>query len=235
MFKKFDSVSAILSFTVLVVTAASATAQPSKTTTQQALPSSRAVLPREVFVHPKAAVVAVKREGRVQLAGDKRRVTEAMQRALNNGKEPGVVRDIRILSVQKANYLAVQIEKQGTLYLQLQPSNGGIQGIFHVGDLNSLYCSGGCSACALVPSSLSQGTGPQCSCAEENQAPLTDCKLYPRRNVSQLAAQFNGELLALGFEVVDGGTSMSEGPKVTKGVTRDSTPTRTDPIKRPNN
>jgi hypothetical protein len=160
--------------------------------------------------------VAVRREGRVRLAGDKGKVVEAMQRALNNEKEPGVVRDIGILSLEKANYLVVRIEKQGTLYLQLEPSNGGIQGIFHIGDLNSLYCSGGCGACKVVPSSLSQGTGPQCSCAEENQEPLSDCKLYPRRNVSQLAQQFNGELLALGFEVADGGASASEGPNIVK-------------------
>jgi hypothetical protein len=234
MFKKLDSVSALLSFTVLVVTATSVMSQPSKTPTQRALPGSIPVLSREILISPKAAVVAVKREGRVQLAGDKQKVTEAMQRALNNGKEPGVVRDIRILSLQKANYLALQIEKQGTLYLQLQPSNGGVQGIFYVGDLNSLYCSGGCGACKVVPSSLSQGTGPQCSCAEENQAPLTDCKLYPRRNVGQLVAQFNHELLAIGFEVTDGGAAASEGPNVVKEATRETRPGRTDPIKRPN-
>jgi hypothetical protein len=245
MSRTLKSLSALFVVIFFTMAASSAMAQPStkpasgEPVTSKAKASAGLTrdLSNETLVYqgPKAAVVAVKREGRMQLAGDKARVIQAMQRALNNGKEPGVVRDISILPFEKASYLSIQIEKQGTLYLQLQPSGGGIQEIFTIGDLNSLYCSGGCTACSLVPASLSQGAGPRCECAEENQGPSTDCQLYPRRDVRQLAQQFNLELLAIGFEVADEGTSLSEDPKVVKGASRDTKPARTNPIKRPNN
>lgn len=246
MTRNLKSLSALLVAMFFTMGASSAIAQTSKkpatgqlaTADSKSSAASTSALSNEsrlVYPDPKAAVVAVKREGRMQLAGDRLRVIDAMQRALNNGKEPGVVRDISILSFEKASYLSIQIEKQGTLYLQLLPSVGGIQEIFHTGDLNSLYCSGGCTACSLVPSSLSQGAGPRCECAEENQGPSTNCKLYPRRDVRQLAQQFNVELLAIGFETADEGASSGEGPKVGKGTARDTKPGRTNPIKRPNN
>jgi hypothetical protein len=172
----------------------------------------------------------------VQLAGALEKVIEAMQRALNNESEPGKVADIRVLSFEKMNYLAVRLVKQGTLYLQLEPSGGGIQGIYHVGDLNSLYCAGGCTACTLVSGSLSDGSGPHCACAEENQGPLTDCKLQPMSpDIAKLTLAFNAELLALGFDVADQGAASATGPGVYKGASRTVAPGRVDPIKRPNN
>ena len=246
MSKKINPVSAIIAFTVFAITSsamaqASRTTRPGQQVTSEAItvPGSIPDLSKENrgSRSPKAAVVAVKREGRVQLVGGKEKLIGAMQRALNSGKEPGEVRDIGVLSFEKLNYLAIRIEKQGTLYLQLEPSDGGIQEIFHIGDLNSLYCNGGCSTCNLIPASLSQGTGPECSCAPGNQGLSTDCKLYPRRDVRQLAQQVNAELLAIGFELVDEGSSSSEGHGVIKGatVTNEIKPGRTTPIKRPKN
>ncbi len=232
MSKRITSISTVLVLAILFIYSPSATAQSPRTVVTD---SGKVESPETPHLSrtSKTALIAVNRAGRLQLAGDRERFMAAMQKALYNRKEPGVVTDISILSFPKISYLAVRIERQGSLYLPIDPSNGGIQGIFAVNDLNSLYCSGGCSACSLVPSSISQGTGPTCACAEENQSPLSDCKLYPKRNVLQLAQQFNGELLAAGFEVTDG-TSATD-PAVTTSGSSEAKPGRVDPIKRPKN
>ena len=189
---------------------------------------------RLVYSNRKAAVVAVKKEGRMQLAGDKKKVIGAMQRALDSGEERAAVQDISIQSFEKVSFLAVRIEKQGTLYLRLETSGGGIQGIFYVGEEKYLYCaSEGCGLCTL---DMNGPGGPTCNCGgipPTGGAP-NGCRLKPRLYVSKLVADFNSELLAIGFQEAEEGASSGEGPKV-EGAPRDIKSSRPSPIKRPNN
>jgi hypothetical protein len=209
MSRKINSVSALLAVVVLMAAAGAAMSQVSKNPTQS-------------HSKPRFAVVAVKWDGKVQLARTKDRIIEGVQKAFNSDKEGGRITNVEIKSFEKANYLAISIEDQGTLYLQLVPSGGGIQEIFHVGDLNSLYCSG-CKTCNLVPASLSQNTGPRCECAKDQADPDpvgSDCALHPKRAMLQLAQRVNDELLAVGLDGTDGGTSVGETPRLngTKGT-----------------
>lgn len=242
MSRKLNAVAVLFAVIFLAMVASSGMAQTYKqpapgpiTPEGRKIAGSLPDLSKENLAVPRSVVVAVRWDGKVQLAGSKERTLTAVQRALTQSEQPGVIRDINVLSFERANYLAVQIEKQGTLYLQLVPSGSGPQEIFHIGDTNYLYCSGGCSACSVVPSSISAGTGPTCACGEENQAPVSDCQLHPRRDFKQFAQQVNSELLAIGFQVIDDGPASSEGPSTVKRGTRDAKAGRTDPIKRPNN
>jgi hypothetical protein len=229
MLRKLNSLSAFCAVTVLVIAASSALAQTSRNLTEG----------RRLTT--KAAVVAIKREGHLQLAGDKERLIGAMQKALNSIEEGAVVRDINIRSFEKISYLAVLIEKQGTLFLQLEPSDGNVQGIYRLEE-KYLYCaSGGCTMCDLVmtgPVTVNSLGGPHCECDKAlNQGPTSGCQLKPRLYVSKLVKQFDTELLAIGFEETEAGTSLSSPPKLSTGTPRqlEIAPARTDPIKRPNN
>lgn len=209
MSRKLNSVSALLALVVLMAAAGAAMSQVSKNPTQG-------------HSKPKFAVVAVKWDGKVQLARTKDRVIEVVQKVVSNEKELGRVTNVEIKSFEKANYLAISIEDHGTLYLELVPSGGGIQEIFHIGNTNYLYCSG-CKTCNLVPASLSQNTGPRCECEKDqpNPDPVgSDCALHPTRTIAQLPQRLNDELLAVGFEATDGGTSVGETPRLngTKGT-----------------
>ncbi|MBD0369802.1 MAG: hypothetical protein ICV60_03040 [Pyrinomonadaceae bacterium] len=224
---KLNALKALFAFAVLAVIVSTATAQTSRGNAQGRRNTIR------------AAVVAIKRDDRLQLAGEKERLIAAMQTALNSTREGGVVTDIKILSFEKASYLAVLIEKQGTLYLPLEPSGDGFAGIYYVGDEKYLYCaSGGCSSCKLVMTGqnvLTGQTGPRCECdAVTNQGPTTKCELRPRLYVNKLVASFNDELLAIGFE--EANPSANEPEKTNKGAmpALEVSPGRPGPIKRPN-
>jgi len=219
MSHKLNSLSTLVAFAVLIVS-------PSVTMSQ----ISRTTLASE---GPKAAVVAVKRKGRIELVGDKKRLIGAMQEALNSGKEPGMVSDISIRSFENVSYLSILIEKQGTLFLELEPSGGGIQGKFYVGEAKYLYCeSAGCNTCDLV---MTGPGGPHCECYGVATSYL--CKLKPRLYVNKLVPKFNLELLEVGFEEAKVGASTSERPRVSKGATRiqETKQGQTDPLKRPDN
>lgn len=228
MLRKLNSVSAILAFTVLVIAASSVMGQTSRNTARG----------RRIIA--KAAVVAIVREDKVQLVGEKDRLIRAIQKALDSTKERGVVRDISIRSFEELNYLAVLIEEQGTLFLQLEPSGGGIKGKFYVGEEKYLYCaSAGCTACNLFmvgPVTANGPGGPHCECDNDiNQGPSSGCKLMPRLYVNLLVPRFNEELLAIGFEEADAGTPSTENPKLIERATRtqEISPGRTRPTKRP--
>jgi hypothetical protein len=229
MSRKLNSLSALFAFAVLVVAAATSMAQTS---------GNRAQARRNTA---KAVMVAIKREDKLQLVGAKDRLIGAMQKALNSEKEGGVVRDISIRSFEKVNYLAVLIEKQGTLFLQLEPSGGGIRGKFYLGEAKYLYCaSAGCTACELFmtgPVTANSQGGPHCECdSVQNQGPSSGCKLMPRLYVNKLILRFNEELLAIGFAEEEVTNSSSEGPKLSEGTrsTVESSPVRANPNKRPN-
>lgn len=158
-----------------------------------------------------------------------------MQRALDSEEERAIVEDISVQSFEKVSFLAIRLEKQGTLYLQLEPSGGGIQAIFNVGEEKYLYCaSEGCGLCTL---DMYGPGGPTCNCGgvPPNAGAANGCRLKPKLYVNKLVLRFNAELLAIGFEVADEGASSGEGPKVGKGAARDTKPGGTNPIKRPNN
>jgi hypothetical protein len=228
MSRNLKPLSALFAFAVLVIAGPSSMAQTSRSTTQG----------RRITA--KAAVVAIKREDKLQLVGEKDRLIRAMQKALNGVKEGVVVTDISIRSFEKVNYLAVLIEREGTLFLQLEPSDGGIAGIYYVGDEKYLYCaSAGCTACDLVmtgPVTVNGLGGPHCECDNDiNQGPSSGCKLMPRLYVNLAVRDFNEELLATGFKEAEAGTSPGKIPKTRKGTTRalESSPERTEPIRRP--
>lgn len=171
----------------------------------------------------------------MQLAGDKDKVIGAMQRALDSGVERAIVEDINIQSFEKVSFLAIRLKKQGTLYLQLEPSGGGIQAIFYVGEEKYLYCaSEGCGLCTL---NMNAPGGPTCDCGGVTPiaGAANGCRLKPKLYVNKLVLQFNAELLAIGFQVAGEGASSGEGPKVGNGAARETNPRRTNPIKRPNN
>ncbi|HXI22886.1 MAG TPA: hypothetical protein VNG71_03345 [Pyrinomonadaceae bacterium] len=224
MSRKLNSVSALLALVVLMAAASAAMSQVSKN-------------PTRGRSKPRFAVVAVKWDGKVQLARTKDRVIEVVQKAFSGEKEGGRVTNVEIKSFEKATYFAISIEDQGTLYLQLVPSDGGFQEIFHIGDLNYLYCSG-CKTCVLVPPHLSQNTGPSCECEKNQTADSdpggTDCSLHPVRAIAQLTQRLNDELLAVGFEATDGGTSVGEAPQSNGTNPTAETLPRTKVVKRPN-
>jgi hypothetical protein len=229
MSRKLNTLSVLFAFTVLLIVASSAMAQ----TSRNAMEGRR--------LTTKAAVVAIKRGDKLQLAGEKDRLIGAVQKALDSVKEGGAVRDISIRSFEKVNYLAVLIEKQGTLFLQLEPSGGGIQGLYLLEE-KYLYCaSGGCTACDLFmtgPVTANGPGGPHCECDKTiNHGPNSVCQLKPRLYVNKLVQQINVELLAIGFEETEEATSSSETPKLSTGTPRklEISPARTNPIKRPNN
>lgn len=245
MTRTLKSLSALFVAMFLTMAASSAIAQTStKPATGQLVTSdskssagSTSALSNESLAYPdpKAAVVAVKREGRMQLAGDKDKVIGAMQRALDSRKERAVVQDISIQSFEKVSFLAIRLEKQGTLYLQLEPSDGGIQAKFDVSKEKYLYCaSDGCGLCTL---DMYGPGGPTCNCGgiPPNAGAPNGCRLKPKLYVNKLVLQFDAELLAIGFQVANEGASSGEGPKVVEGAPRDTKPARPSPIKRPNN
>lgn len=197
MSRKLKSVPALLALVVLL---AAASAVMSQVSNQRTPARSKA----------RFAVVAVKWDGKVQFAKARDRVIEAVQKAVGNEKELGRVTNVEIKSFAKTSFLAIRIEDRGTLYLELVPSGGGIQAIFHIGDTNYLYCSG-CKSCNLIPASISQNTGPRCECAKDqpNADPVggTECSLHPVRAIREVMHRVNDELLAVGFDATDGSTS----------------------------
>lgn len=229
MSRKLNTLSAMFAFTVLHIAASSAMAQTSRNIMEGRRPTT------------KAAVVAIKREDKLQFAGEKGRLIGAIQKALDTVEQRGVVRDISIRSFEKVNYLAVLIEKQGTLFLQLEPSGGGIQGLYRLEE-KYLYCaSGGCTHCDLImtgPVTTNSLGGPHCECDKAtNQGPTSACQLKPRLYVTKLIFQIDKELLAIGFDAVEEGVSSNENPKLSTGTPHklEISPERTNPIKRPKN
>jgi hypothetical protein len=206
MSRKSNSVPALLALVVLLAAASAAMSQVS-TGLIQARSKAR------------FAVVAIKWDGKVQFAKARDRVIEAVQKAVSSEKEFGRVTNVEIKSFAKTSFLAIRMEERGTLYLELVPSGGGIQEIFHIGDTNYLYCSG-CKSCDLIPASLSQNTGPRCECAHDqvNPDPVggTECSLHPVRSIRLVIERVNSELLAVGFDATDGGTSAVEPTKAVK-------------------
>jgi hypothetical protein len=161
----------------------------------------------------KAAVVAVKKDDRVEFATDKARLLAYVQKVFKNTKERGVVTDISLRSFEKEQYLAVKLKEQGTLFLHLEPTGSGIQGIFVVGYDKYLYCAyEGCTSCFL---DRSQGN-VVCSCDTTiNQGPSSGCKLKPRLYVNLVIAELNDLLLAEGLAPATGEGTETEGqPKI---------------------
>lgn len=220
MSRKLNALSLLFSSAVLAVTVSTVTAQAVRESALRQRSSA------------KAAVVAIKREDRLQLAGEKERLINAAQNALNSLKERGVVKDVRIRSFERGSYLAVLIEKRGTLFLPLEPSGGGVSGKYNLGNANYLYCaSAGCTACELVMTGMN---GPYCSCDPAlNQGPTGGCEMKPVLYAHMFVAALNRELLAVGFEEAD--TGASEPGKSDKGAmpALEVSPGRPGSIKRP--
>lgn len=202
MSRKLNTLSALFAFAMLAISVPAALGQTS--------------MSRE-----KAAVVAIRREGALQLVGGREKIIRAMQTALNSTKERGVVSDVKIVSFEKASYLAVVIERQGTLFLPLEPTGGSPAGLYLLEE-KYLYCaSSGCSKCKLVMTGtnpLTGQSGPRCECdAMLNQGPTSECSLRPKLYVSMVVASFNQELLAIGFE--EANPSANDPEKPNKGAT----------------
>ena len=145
----------------------------------------------------KAAVVAIKKDDRVEFATDKERLLGYVRKVFENTKERAVVTDISLRSFEKEYYFVVQLERQGTLFLQLVPTGGGIQGIFYLEKDKYLYCAyEGCTSCFL-----DRSNGPVvCTCdVTINQGPSSGCKLKPRLYVNLVIAEMNELLLAEGL------------------------------------
>lgn len=104
----------------------------------------------------KTAIVAVKKDGKLQLAGDQYKFVKAMQRAFEKVKEKEFVRDAHISAVGKKNFLAVNLEDvkqaRSTLFIELIP----------VGESSAFHT-----------------VGPHVvTCVNQNNCPNNDCILY---------------------------------------------------------
>lgn len=156
----------------------------------------------------KAAVVAVKRGDRVEFAADKERMMGYIQKAVTQTNRGDVVKDIYIQTLEKSSYLAVRIEKQGTVFLGLTPSDGGIKGKFVIGP-DIVRCVGDCG-CHLAWQQI--GTNPQaqlvCACGANENAPNEPqgggpCHMEAVNKYAQLATKIDVVLAVEGFELTD--------------------------------
>lgn len=210
--KKLNLVAVIFAMSALLLLAGSVTAQD----LSRAEAASRA---EAKATRGKAAVIAVTKDNRVEFSIDKERLLRSVRGVFEKTKERAVVTDINLRPFEKDYYLAVQLERQGTLFLHLEPVGGGIQGIFVVGDDKYLYCAyEGCTSCFLDRSS-----GPVvCTCDTTiNQGPSSGCKLKPRLYVNLVLAELNDTLLAEGLvPVTDEDNPTEEHPKIKQAQPR---------------
>lgn len=193
MRKTAPTVKAMFAMTAIMLAALSVMAQDGG----KASPAPRAAVKTEVKGKAgarKSSAVAVKRGDRLEFVMGKERMMSYTQRAFDSLGEKAVVKDISIRPFEKVNYLAIQLERQGTLFLALQPTGGGIQGMFDVSEDKYLYCaSEGCTSCYLT-----RAGGPvRCECdIPLNTGPSTGCKLMPRLYVNKLVIKIHDIIAA---------------------------------------
>jgi hypothetical protein len=151
---------------------------------------------------PRAAIIAVGKENRLEFAGDKAKVMRAMQQSFKKVRERAVVTDMELRLFGKLNYLAVHLEGPrkilSTLFFELAPNTEGTA--YHTNGPHVVTCvvDQGCTkTCVLVPETNTNL--PDCYCPASGGDPGCNFKIN-KLYIGELVDDFNYSLLAIGFE-----------------------------------
>ncbi|HEY0386520.1 MAG TPA: hypothetical protein VGC64_10935 [Pyrinomonadaceae bacterium] len=169
-------------------------------------------------------ILAVRKENRLELVKEPERVMRAMQRAFEKIQERETVREVKISTSDKFNYLAVSLVDQSknnsTLFFDLVPVSEG--SAFHTVGPHVVTCvkSGNCNGTCIViapNTNANPSPSPHCDCFEGNTLTRACNFKINKVYITRLQAAFKAELVADGFETGgDGSTPVQTNPKVNK-------------------